>query len=298
MKKLVTLALINPISGTGKQKGIANRLKTHLDNDKFILDVCETEYAGHAIELSKEAANNGVDVVIAVGGDGTVNEVAQGLLHSNTAMAIIPCGSGNGFARHLGISCSPFKAISQLNSMVPCLVDTLQVNDHLSVNVSGVGYDAFISHEFAKMNSRGLSSYVRAILTSYFSYNDRNYTLTINNRREELLAFMVSFANSSQFGNNAFIAPNASLQDGKFNISVVKKPRWFEIPYLTYSLFMKKLDKCGIYNSYECDSCIVEQPDTILHVDGEPVESDSVLKIELLNKSLNVMVPESMKEIV
>ena len=298
MKKLVTLALINPISGTGKQKGIADRLRTHLDSDKFILDVRETEYAGHAIELSKEAANNGVDVVIAVGGDGTVNEVAQGLLHSDTAMAIIPCGSGNGFARHLGISCSPFKAISQLNSMVPCLVDTLQVNDLLSVNVSGVGYDAFISHEFAKMNSRGLSSYVRAILTSYFSYCDRKYTLTINGNREELKAFMVSFANSSQFGNNAFIAPKASLKDGKFNISVIKKPRWFEIPYLTYCLFMKKLDKCGIYNSYECDSCIVDQPDTILHVDGEPVESDSVLKIELLNKSLYVMVPESMKSIV
>lgn len=298
MKKLLALALINPISGTGKQKGIANRLKANLDTNRFVLEVKETEYAGHAIQLSKEAANNGVDIVIAVGGDGTVNEVAQGILHSNTAMAIIPCGSGNGFARHLGISCSPFKAISQLNTMVSCTVDTLKVNDHLSVNVSGVGYDAFISHEFAKMNSRGLSSYVKAIFASYFSYKNRSYSLTINNDKIVLDAFMISFANSSQFGNNAYIAPNASLQDGKFNISVIKKPRWFEIPFLTYSLFMKKLDKCGIYNSYECSSCIIEQPDTILHVDGEPIESDSRLKIELLNKSLSVMVPKLMKDII
>ncbi|QZT36024.1 diacylglycerol kinase family lipid kinase [Halosquirtibacter xylanolyticus] len=294
MKKTKILVLINPISGTGKQKDIAKEIEKRLDLDSFDLEIKETEYAGHAVSLSNEASKNGIDIVVAVGGDGTVNEVAQGVLYTETSMAIIPCGSGNGFARHIGISCSPLKAIDQFKNMISCEVDTLRVNDYLSVNVSGIGYDAFISHEFAKMNNRGLSSYIKAIFSSYFSYKDRSYKLRLENESKDVEAFMVSFANSSQFGNNAYIAPKASIQDGYFSVSAIAKPKWYQIPYLTFAFFTKRLDRCNIYKAYDCQSCEVEQSDTILHVDGEPVSSDKVLQVKLQRKSLKVMIPSKM----
>ncbi|MDC1105705.1 diacylglycerol kinase family protein [Prolixibacteraceae bacterium] len=294
MGKTKILVLINPISGTGKQKGIAKEVEKRLDLNFFDLEIKETEYAGHAISISKEAVANGVDIVVAVGGDGTVNEVAQGVLYSNTAMAIVPCGSGNGFARHIGVSCSPIKAIEQLNSMIACDIDTLKVNDYLSVNVSGLGYDAFISHEFAKMDSRGLSSYLKAIFGSYFSYKNKLYKLSLENQQEDVEAFMVTFANSSQFGNNAYIAPRASVQDGYFSVSTIAKPKWYQIPYLTFAFFTKRLDRCGIYKAYDCQSCLVEHDDTILHVDGEPVVSGNKLQVKLQKRSLKVMIPSNM----
>ncbi|QZE13973.1 YegS/Rv2252/BmrU family lipid kinase [Halosquirtibacter laminarini] len=287
------LVLINPISGTGKQKGVAELIKKTLDADRFEIEIRETEYAGHAILLAKEASQNGFDIVVAVGGDGTVNEVAQGLLFSQSSLAIIPCGSGNGFARHLGISCNPKKAIHQLNESVSASVDTLQINDFISINVSGIGYDSYISHIFAKMDSRGLSSYVKAIWSTYFSYKDRKYTLHIDGEKQNFDAFMVSFANSSQFGNNAFIDPNASLQDGIFTVNVIKKPHLYEVPYLLFALFAKKLPSTRIYQSFRCKECLIIQPENMLHVDGEPVVSDKELSIQLKNNSLKVMIPKN-----
>ena len=224
--------IVNPVSGKGKQKGIEDSIKKNLDSKKYEYSVRFTERQGHAKELCKQAITDGYEAVIAVGGDGTVNEIASECIGKDTVLGIIPAGSGNGFAYHLGMKKNIKASILQLNNATIKIVDSCTANSMPFVNVSGIGFDAHIAHLFSKMSVRGFTSYVRLVLKECVLYPSKNYTIKFDNQERKVNAFLISWANSSQFGNNAVISPESEIDDGYFEICIVKKlPRIF-IPIL------------------------------------------------------------------
>ncbi len=282
------LAIINPISGTGKQKHTARQLEQHLDKSRFNLKVVYTAYAGHAAELAKQAADGKFDAVIAVGGDGTINEIAGALAFSDTAMGIIPCGSGNGLARHLGIPMSPVKAVKWLNKAVITKMDTVQANDFRFVNVAGIGFDALVSHEFAKMNSRGLTSYVKAVLKEFRKFKSQQFTLQDKTGRHIESGMVLSFANASQFGNNTYIAPGASISDGLLNIVLLKKPRWYQAAGLGLQSITKKIHRSKLFRQFIVDEITITQQSDLGHVDGEPILFGKTIHLKVDKQSLKI----------
>lgn len=287
--KLKTLVIINPISGNGKQKHIANLLKQHTEKSRFQLTIEMTQYAGHAAELASKAIAEGYNLVIAVGGDGTINEIASALTFSDVAMGIIPCGSGNGLARHLGIPINAKKAVQHLNQAKINSMDTACINEHRFVNVAGIGFDALIAHQFAKMNSRGFSSYIKAVLSSFRTFKCQRFKLTSNNRLSIEEGMMLNFCNSSQFGNNAYIAPSAKINDGKLNLCLLQKPKWYQIPSLTYKTFTRKIESSSLFKEFILDEVEVVQSSQLGHVDGEPIVIGKKIKLKIDPNSLKIL---------
>lgn len=286
---LVSLAIINPISGSGKKKNIEANLAKHLDKSKFELHIKHTRYAGHGSELAKEAIANGYDLVLAVGGDGTINEIAKSLVFSNVALGVIPCGSGNGFARHLKIPMNTTKAIKSLNKASIKKIDTVKANNHRFINVAGIGFDALVAHEFAKLDSRGLSNYIKAVVKCFSSFPNQTFVLKNKKHKSIEKCMMLSFANSSQFGNNAYIAPTAKIDDGKINLSILRKPKWFQIPALTYRVFTKTLNGSSLFSQIITDELRLVQESDLGHVDGEPIFFGKNIHIKIDPLSLKVL---------
>ena len=286
---LKTLAIVNPISGKGKQKNIEILLGQYLDHKRFHLKIEKTDYAGHGTELAKLAIKNGFDVVIAIGGDGTINEIANALTFSKLALGIIPCGSGNGFARHLGIPMNTKEAIKWINKASIQQIDTVNANDYRFINVAGIGFDALVAHEFAKMKSRGLSTYIKAILKSFRNFSNQTYVLKNKELETVEKAMMLCIANSSQFGNNTYIAPSAKIDDGKINISLLRKPKWFQIPLLTWKVFTKRLNSSSLFTEIITDEIKIIQQSDLGHIDGEPIYFGKEIHVKVDALSLKVL---------
>jgi len=284
--------MINPVSGVGKQKIVKDIAGKILDAVNIHADLVYTEYPGHASKLASEAKGT-YDIVVAVGGDGTVNEAGGALVGSDTALAIVPTGSGNGLARHLGISQKPEQALMLLNDFKLKRIDTVTVNDYISLNVAGVGFDAHISHLFAKSKQRGLGSYVKLVVNEFSSYRSSKYTLTIDGSKKVAYdAFVISLANSSQYGNNFYIAPDASVTDGLFDICIINKFPKIAAPVLLMSMMRK--DNVGRYleNIVKARHLIIEHDkDMPGHIDGEPVFLGKKVEVKINPASLNVVVP-------
>ncbi|MGQ1910698.1 diacylglycerol/lipid kinase family protein [Marinifilum sp. RC60d5] len=287
-KAYKTLIIINPVSGTGKQKQITSVLKKYLNQKKFKADYKLTKYAGHGYELAKDAVKNGYKAIIAVGGDGTINEISRALAFSATALGIIPCGSGNGLARHLGIPMNPKKAIQWINKANIQEMDTISANEYRLVNVAGIGFDAKISHEFEKMNSRGLITYIRASLKCFRTFKTQEFELKNNSIARIEKGMMLSFCNSSQFGNNAFIAPKAKIDDGKINLCLLKKPKWYQVPALVMNLFSKRINSSSLFKELIVDHIKIYQKSDLGHVDGEPVIFGNTINLKIDPKSLKI----------
>lgn len=261
-----------------------------LDSTKFAYDYRFTERVGHARELALEAIRNGIDMVVAVGGDGTINEVASALVGTSVSMGIVPMGSGNGLATSLGISRNPKKAIEQLNSAVSHVVDSGSINGHPIFNVSGMGFDAEISARFAEDTGRGLWGYVRITLATIFNYVPETYTLRMNGEVFSRQAFMISLANSTQFGNNAHISPEASITDGLLDICVVKPFPLYKFPVLAYRLFSKTAHRSKFIEIYRCtEAHISRSKNGPVHLDGEPIVLGKDLHIQLHPASLHLL---------
>ena len=229
-KKIVFI--INPISGTIKKDEIPLMISEEIDADLFDITILHTEYRGHGCELARNYLEKGYDYIVAVGGDGTVNEVAREIIHSTASLGIVPIGSGNGLARHMNIPMNPRKAIAQINHSESILIDYGIVNKQPFFCTCGTGFDAYVSTEFAKGKSRGIMSYIEKMITGYFNYKSQNYHLLGNGIDLKTKAFVMTFANASQWGNNAYIAPQASIQDGKIDISIMSRFPVIAIPEL------------------------------------------------------------------
>ena len=286
MKRYRLLAIINPISGTGGKANMPALISNALDSNKFDIDIVFTERAGHATFLAQDAVADGCDIVLAVGGDGTVNEVGCALCGSDTALAILPCGSGNGLARHLHIPINAEKALEALDGGVFDRVDYCTVNERPFFCTCGVGFDAQVSYKFANEDTRGLVTYIKTTISEYFRYRSQHYRITIDGETLEEKAFVIACCNAAQYGNNAFVAPRASMQDGKLDITVIHSFNLGEAALLSARLFTSTIDR---------DRHItIERDDTdVMHIDGDPVMMPEVLDIECHPAGLKVVVPAS-----
>ncbi|MEI7489821.1 MAG: diacylglycerol kinase family protein [Bacteroidota bacterium] len=290
MKKIIFI--VNPISGIGKQKGIEKLISKHLDASVFDYSILYTEKPGHAAELSRDAVNRGIDAVIAVGGDGTVNETAQGLIGSKTALGIIPTGSGNGLSRHLKIPMDPAKAIRILNNYKISSIDTATLNDNLFVSVAGVGFDARVAKEFAKSGKRGFRKYFNIATSAYTHYKPRKYTMVIDGEEITRKALMISFANSSQFGNNTSIDPSAKIDDGFIDVCIVSKVPYWKTLFLAPLLFMKRFDRTSYVEIIQAKEVeLVRKKGKSGHVDGDPFVAGKNVHLKIQPLSLKVIIP-------
>jgi len=291
MNKKKVCFIVNPISGVGRQKVVEKLIDKHLDRTLFEYEIVYTKAAKHAIELSKDAASRNIDIVVAVGGDGSVNETAKGLIGSNTAMAIIPIGSGNGLARHLNIPLNLKKAMELINTGKETRIDSIQLNNETFVNVAGIGFDAHIGWQFAKYGKRGFSSYIKVIMREFPKYKAQDFEIIIEGKSIIKNAYLISFANGSQWGNNAYIAPSADIKDGILDIAILKDFKIYSALSIGYKLFKKTLHESAHLEILKAKEVIVKQKGIIAHIDGEPLEVGNELKIKVNPLSLKVIVP-------
>jgi len=282
--------IINPISGTGKQKGIEKYINKYIKD----FEIVHTKKSGDATIISKNAAKENIDVVVAVGGDGTVNECLKGLVNTNTALGIIPCGSGNGFAYHVGMQSNIEKAVKQLNNSRIEIIDSCTANGFPFVNVSGIGFDAHIADLFLTLKFRGVFSYAKLII-SELSYKAKEYSIFYNNIERKVKAYMIDFANASQFGNNAKISPRSDFQDGLIDFVIVNNfPKW-KIPIIIFMLLTGRLHLSKHVEIIQCEKMTIKSENTNLHLDGEPIKLSNPVVVTILPKSLKILMPNEKK---
>ena len=287
--------IINPISGAKEtqnaKKKLPKLIMQTLDTDQWLPNIVFTEYAGHATELAYQYARMGFDAVVAVGGDGTVNEVARGLKGSKTAMGVIPMGSGNGFARHLNIPIRPQKALEMINHSEPISVDYGLANGHLFVSTCGTGFDAVIADHFAGSNKRGFMTYLRNILKDVFSYSSQTYHIVGDGLDVTHKAFLITFANANQWGYEAIIAPRASVQDGKMDIMIMSSNAILGSASLALRLFAGNIDNSYFMDTLRAREVTLEREEKApFHIDGDPVEMEKDIHIQIVEDGLRVLV--------
>jgi len=263
--------IVNPISGTKSKKFILKIIHKYLDKEKYDYEICYTQAKKHATELSFDAACLKYAAIIAIGGDGTVNEVAKGIVDSKTKMGIIPTGSGNGLARHLHIPKNPIKAVNIINKFKYIKMDSIKMNDEVFVSVAGIGFDADIAKKFSKVKKRGFFSYAKIVLKDYFNYKPKTFEMIIDGKKKIKKALLISFANSSQYGNNIQIAPNAKIDDGNFEVVILKNPVFFDRISTLLRLRYGTIDKSKYFESFKCISLKINQKNLLAHIDGEPM---------------------------
>ena len=287
--------IINPVSGSRETQNAKRKLPKlimqTLDAEQWLPNIAFTEYAGHATELAYQYARMGFDAVVAVGGDGTVNEVVRGLKDTSTAMGILPMGSGNGFARHLNIPIKPQKAIEMLNHSEPISVDYGLANGRLFVSTCGTGFDAVIADHFAGSNKRGFATYFQNILRDVFSYTPQTYHLVGDGLDVTHKAFLITFANANQWGYEALIAPKASVQDGKMDIMLMSSHAILGSASLALRLFAGSIDDSHFMDTIRAKEVTLEREEaTPFHIDGEPVEMEKDIHIKIVADGLRVLV--------
>ena len=290
-KKRITF-IVNPISGTHSKSVVLRLIDEFLDRSKYDYAIRRTEYAGHASEIAADAAREGVDIVAAVGGDGTINEIGRSLVHTSTSLGIIPCGSGNGLARHLHIPMDPKGAIHALNDGYLKDIDYGIIDGHPFFCTCGVGFDAFISLKFADAGRRGLLTYLENTLHESLSYRPEVYEIENSSGTVRYKAFLIACANASQYGNNAYIAPQASLTDGMMDITVLEPFTMLDVPSLSFQLFNKTLDQNSRIKTMKDRSIVIHRAkEGVFHFDGDPMMGGKDLKVEIVHQGLNVVVP-------
>lgn len=285
--------IINPISGTLNKRRIPKIIDKLLDKEQWMADIVFTEYKGHGIELARHYAALGFNAVVAVGGDGTVNEVASGLRGTNTALGVIPIGSGNGFARHMGTPLRTTNAIEAINNMTPVRCDYGLANDHPFFATCGTGFDASISEEFQKAGTRGFRTYFEKIVKNIFTYEPENYKLKGEGIDIEGKAFLVTVANCSQWGASAVIAPKASIQDGKLDVVFCSPFPLILAPGLALGLFTKTIDQGIHVTSLKTKEVTLFRDNAgPFHIDGDPVEMGTEIHIRVVEDGLWVLAPK------
>lgn len=281
---------MNPISGTSDKKDIPYLIEELLDQEQFDYSIRKTEYAGHAYEIAKESKEQGIDIVVAVGGDGTVNEVGRALVHSNTALGIIPTGSGNGLARHLLIPMKIKGAIQVLNDCEITDLDYGIINEHPFFCTCGVGFDAFISEKFAEAGKRGPITYLENILKEGLKYKPETYEIEAENGTIKKKAFLISCANASQYGNNAYIAPQASMSDGMIDVIIMEPFDALEASQISIEMFNKTLDKNNKIKTFRSKEIkIYRKAPGVIHYDGDPVETGKEIVVTLKEKGIKIL---------
>ncbi|WP_353186284.1 diacylglycerol kinase family protein [Parapedobacter lycopersici] len=284
------LFVINPISGGKKKKDVEKRILEELDPERYAVEFAVSEHPGHAYQLSAAAVSEGIDAVVAVGGDGTINEVASALKGTDVRLGIVPEGSGNGLALYLGIPLNERAALKRLSRYESLTIDCGSINGQFFFNMAGIGFDASVSDRFANDNIRGPIGYLKAVISEISTYKPKKYTLTIDGQTIEREAFMISVANSPQYGNNAYVAPQASINDGVLDVCIIHKFPLYTFPMMLFHLFNKTADQSEYVEIIPGRQIrILRETNDAVHVDGEPKEMDMTLNIQVHPASLKVL---------
>ncbi|WPP51494.1 diacylglycerol/lipid kinase family protein [Catalinimonas niigatensis] len=291
MQKKQCLFIINPISGLGKQKVIPDLIRRFLDPNKFSYEITFSEYAGHTPVLTAKYRET-FDIIVAVGGDGTVNEVATALVDTSTSMGVIPLGSGNGFARHLEISTQASKAILQFNESRSVQFDTGILNNKAFFNVSGVGFDGQISKIFAEQLKRGYMTYARCVMEEFQTYVPKKFRYELNGHMVEENYFLIAFANTTQYGNNAIIAPYAKPNDGLLDVVLIRPFPSIHLPVFTMMALFRNLHRSPYVQIIKTSSFSLDNEEKApIHIDGEFLNYARQIEISVKPGSLHVMAP-------
>jgi len=289
--------IINPVSGTKSKEDVSSKIDKSIDSDKYDLEIRKTEYAGHATEIASEAVKNKVDYVIAVGGDGTVNEVAKELINTDVILGIIPSGSGNGLARDLNIPLNRTKAIEILNEDNIRKIDYGVANGEIFFCTCGVGFDALVSEKALSQTKRGVLMYAKNMIDIFLNYKPEKYKITCDEGVFEDEAFVITCANASQYGYNAYIAPHADIQDGKMNIAILKPLSAIDVPQAAIQMFSKNIDNnAKLVELITSDAIIEREKEGVMHLDGNAVQAGKNIHVKIVKQALNVLVPSKISK--
>ncbi|GEM66429.1 hypothetical protein SMI01S_00350 [Sphingobacterium mizutaii NBRC 14946 = DSM 11724] len=290
MRKKRILFVINPVSGGKKKTTFNKQVLEVLDLNRFDPTFKITNHANHAYELAKSAIDEQYDAVIAVGGDGTINEIGTALVGSDIPLGIVPEGSGNGLALYLGIPMNESAALRRINRFESVGIDCGKIGERCFFNIAGIGFDASVSDRFASETFRGPVGYLRTIINVISKYKPKKYILDIDGKVYEREAFMISVANSPQYGNNAYIAPNASINDGVLDVCIVHKFPLYTLPMMIFHLFNKTADQSEYVEIIPGKKiCIEQEGKAPLHLDGEPMDLGNKIDIEVQGNALKII---------
>lgn len=283
-----TLLIINPRSGTRSKSGLADAARALIPD----IEIIETRHGGHATELARQGARDGFTRIIAAGGDGTVNETATGLIGTSAALGIIPLGSGNGLARHLRIPMETHRALQLAAQASPLSVDTADVDGRPFFCTMGIGFDAAVSAEFATAERRGLLTYTRIALSGLHNYEPQPCRLWVDGRTLDCCPFILAVCNASQYGNNAYIAPQATMRDGLLDITIVRPSRLPMLVAAGVRLFTRTLEGSNLVTTLRGRSIRVERPkEGPAHLDGESLTLPASFTINIHPLTLHVLSP-------
>lgn len=290
-KKL--LFIINPISGNAGKLNLGKKIEAYFDKSEYQIEIAYTKGPGHAVELSKEAADKNYSAVIAAGGDGTMHECAIPLIGTATALGILPSGSGNGLSRHLLLPMHLHGAMATILAFKTIKIDTLEINNAPAIGIAGIGFDAHIAHQFAHFGKRGLKSYFQLIMREFKQFKNFSFQIDVDKQSLSTEAFMITLANSSQFGNNAYIAPRADCSDGYLEICIMQKPQIWDFPLFAWQLFNKQVQHSKLLKTIKTTEAKFSNITTsLLHLDGEPrIIENNQLSVKINPLSLNVIIP-------
>lgn len=288
--------IVNPVSGNKNVNLLLDQISDFMNRKNESFEIKLTEKAGHAIELSEQVKQNKNYVVVSVGGDGSLNEIGRGLVGGKASIGIIPVGSGNGLARHLGISLNVTSALQQLLSEKEIKMDVGFLNDQPFLVTAGIGFDAEVAYNFAKRKTRGLLGYVKETIKLYPGYTANMYKITSPEIETTVKAFSITIANSSQYGNDAVIAHEARVDDGLLDLCVIKSyPKVFG-PQIGLNLFIKNLHNSKFYETIKTKSITIESSDLHktcnIHIDGESIRTNYPVTIRIQEGAIRLVVPK------
>ncbi|MFA6832200.1 MAG: diacylglycerol kinase family protein [Bacteroidaceae bacterium] len=289
--------IINPHSGISQKGHLVKLINELADPLEYQPTIAYTEYVGHASEIVAQALSNHVNAVIAVGGDGTVNEIATALCETNVPLGIIPRGSGNGFARHLDIPFSPREAITVISKGYTRHVDYGTINGKHFFCTCGIGFDALISYRFSIGSKRGIKGYFEQVLRASRNYISEKYHLEIDGKAYDCKAFIIAIGNASQYGNNAYITPEAKIADGLLNMTIVHPFAIIDTPELAFQLFSKDIHKNKNVATFKCKHIKIDrEAPGLAHYDGESCIMDHQLTIDIHSQGLAVICQQKKKQ--
>lgn len=295
-RKKKMYVIINPVSGTKSKKNIPEKIAEIVDQHEYDLHIFLTGYEGHATQIATEGLENGVDYIVAVGGDGTINEVAKVLINTDVVFGIIPSGSGNGLARDLHIPMNYTKAIEILKEGFVTKIDYGVANDNIFFCTCGVGFDAEVSQKVLTQTNRGIMMYAKNMISTFYDYRPEKYKIITEQGVFEEEAFLITCANASQYGNNAYIAPHADIQDGKMNIAILKPISVLDIPRTMVQMFSKNIDNNIKLVGFLTESAVIERKEAgPMHLDGNAISTDKDIHVKIVKQGLNVIVPQKSK---
>lgn len=284
--------IINPISGTRSKAGLDGYVRETLCPIGWDVEVVYTQCHGDATRLAAEAVELGYDAVLAAGGDGTINETAAALCGSPTILGIIPCGSGNGLARHLGIPIDVREGLKVILENHPMPIDYATVNERKFFCTFGVGFDAAVSAAFARKKTRGKLTYIQSTFETYAHYEPEYYTISANGKVLTKKAFLVAVCNASQYGNNAYIAPHAAIDDGLLDVTIIHAGNLFTTAIVGVDMLTGMIEKNVLIQTFRTPHLVIEREKKgVAHLDGEPMDIEQRLDIDCHHHALNVFTP-------